>query len=157
MLVYTSNQDYNGSDTLVYQLMDSGTTLGQSDPQMDTAMVILEVHPVNDPPAIVEIRDKAMEEDQTLDIGLEADDIDGDHLEVSAYLGTDAPVQLFVHSDGDSLLIVPGQDWFGSTVVTVVVSDGEYTAEGSFNLQVCLLYTSPSPRDATLSRMPSSA
>ena len=99
-------------------------------------MVILEVHPVNDPPAIVEIRDKTMEEDQTLDIGLEADDIDGDHLEVSAYLGTDAPVQLFVHSDGDSLLIVPGQDWFGSTVVTVVASDGEYTAEESFNLQV---------------------
>ena len=27
---------------------------------------------------------------------------------------------------------------------------------GAFN-QVCLLYTSPSPRDATLSRMPSSA
>ena len=25
------------------------------------------------------------------------------------------------------------------------------------NLQICLLYTSPSPRDATLSRMPSSA
>ena len=27
----------------------------------------------------------------------------------------------------------------------------------SANLQICLLYTSPSPRDATLSRMPSSA
>ena len=26
-----------------------------------------------------------------------------------------------------------------------------------FELKVCLLYTSPSPRDATLSRMPSSA
>ena len=25
------------------------------------------------------------------------------------------------------------------------------------NFQICLLYTSPSPRDATLSRMPSSA
>ena len=31
-------------------------------------------------------------------------------------------------------------------------------AEGAFNAAfVCLLYTSPSPRDATLSRMPSSA
>ena len=29
--------------------------------------------------------------------------------------------------------------------------------DGIENVQVCLLYTSPSPRDATLSRMPSSA
>ena len=29
--------------------------------------------------------------------------------------------------------------------------------EGTFPANVCLLYTSPSPRDATLSRMPSSA
>ena len=27
----------------------------------------------------------------------------------------------------------------------------------TFNVKACLLYTSPSPRDATLSRMPSSA
>ena len=43
-------------------------------------------------------------------------------------------------------------------------ADGEYTGDGvsagSFDPAVagsCLLYTSPSPRDATLSRMPSSA
>ena len=29
--------------------------------------------------------------------------------------------------------------------------------EETLNLNICLLYTSPSPRDATLSRMPSSA
>ena len=29
--------------------------------------------------------------------------------------------------------------------------------EGDVQAQICLLYTSPSPRDATLSRMPSSA
>ena len=43
---------------------------------------------------------------------------------------------LYVHGDGDSLLIVPGQDWFGDVVVTVTAHDGEYTAEESFNLQV---------------------
>ena len=31
------------------------------------------------------------------------------------------------------------------------------TADLKFPMLVCLLYTSPSPRDATLSRMPSSA
>ena len=30
-------------------------------------------------------------------------------------------------------------------------------ADGMFDMEACLLYTSPSPRDATLSRMPSSA
>ena len=34
---------------------------------------------------------------------------------------------------------------------------GEYSREVSEIVTVCLLYTSPSPRDATLSRMPSSA
>ena len=33
----------------------------------------------------------------------------------------------------------------------------EYKGKGVYSLQSCLLYTSPSPRDATLSRMPSSA
>ena len=31
------------------------------------------------------------------------------------------------------------------------------TADGARSMYTCLLYTSPSPRDATLSRMPSSA
>ena len=38
--------------------------------------------------------------------------------------------------------------------VIVGFDNGEFDAEGRY---VCLLYTSPSPRDATLSRMPSSA
>ena len=37
---------------------------------------------------------------------------------------------------------------------TIKLDAGTYTVEVSY---VCLLYTSPSPRDATLSRMPSSA
>ena len=41
---------------------------------------------------------------------------------------------------------------------TAVVVTGEATDNvGVAGVQVCLLYTSPSPRDATLSRMPSSA
>ena len=51
----------------------------------------------------------------------------------------------------------------GSTVDAAGVSatfDGaalEVTAAKADGLTTCLLYTSPSPRDATLSRMPSSA
>ena len=37
-----------------------------------------------------------------------------------------------------------------------IYGDGENLVENDV-FQICLLYTSPSPRDATLSRMPSSA
>ena len=37
------------------------------------------------------------------------------------------------------------------------MQDIEWTHKRLIDLEICLLYTSPSPRDATLSRMPSSA
>ena len=40
---------------------------------------------------------------------------------------------------------------------TVSIKNGVIQSIGSAKLDICLLYTSPSPRDATLSRMPSSA
>ena len=36
-------------------------------------------------------------------------------------------------------------------------ADGVHNTLGLILIDICLLYTSPSPRDATLSRMPSSA
>ena len=47
----------------------------------------------------------------------------------------------------------------GSLIQTVYQpgEGNEAPARAMYGLQVCLLYTSPSPRDATLSRMPSSA
>ena len=46
----------------------------------------------------------------------------------------------------------PAQASEGSTAQFIVSLAGQYQQN-----EVCLLYTSPSPRDATLSRMPSSA
>ena len=40
---------------------------------------------------------------------------------------------------------------------TRVIENGAVFEKGGVNISACLLYTSPSPRDATLSRMPSSA
>ena len=44
------------------------------------------------------------------------------------------------------------QEVGGETVILDLGSEQYFSLD-----QVCLLYTSPSPRDATLSRMPSSA
>ena len=66
--------------------------------------------------------------------------------------------KLSIVRDGERFFI---QDEFGKVYLKVVVSgersdDPDVKAELS-RAYICLLYTSPSPRDATLSRMPSSA
>ena len=49
----------------------------------------------------------------------------------------------------------------GNTFVRAFLSAYYFSENGEFDFsqisKICLLYTSPSPRDATLSRMPSSA
>ena len=46
---------------------------------------------------------------------------------------------------------------FGTSKVGDFIADYILSPEDTRNFNTCLLYTSPSPRDATLSRMPSSA
>ena len=46
---------------------------------------------------------------------------------------------------------------FGVGDDAAVIKNGDEMTVISTDMMVCLLYTSPSPRDATLSRMPSSA
>ena len=45
----------------------------------------------------------------------------------------------------------------GIAMFAVGVGSVSNLEEADFPFDICLLYTSPSPRDATLSRMPSSA
>ena len=64
-------------------------------------------------------------------------------------LGSDADIQVFQKPFSDAQETVSALREFG-----VIVAMRERTG---FLAEICLLYTSPSPRDATLSRMPSSA
>ena len=50
--------------------------------------------------------------------------------------------------------------WVPANVEMIIEGEiplDDFEEEGPFGEMYCLLYTSPSPRDATLSRMPSSA
>ena len=44
-----------------------------------------------------------------------------------------------------------------TSLILEIFSDRASTKEGVLQVEICLLYTSPSPRDGLLSRMPSSA
>ena len=61
---------------------------------------------------------------------------------------------LVLESDKASMEI-PSE--MSGVVSEILISEGEEVTTGQLLLKICLLYTSPSPRDATLSRMPSSA
>ena len=77
--------------------------------------------------------------------------------------GAQVPVGVAITGAGD--INIGGNISIGGTLtyedVTNVDSVGIITAQSGIKVgagqSICLLYTSPSPRDATLSRMPSSA
>ena len=101
----------------------------------DTTVIIVNVLPVNDAPEISSIPDTSLNEDESLSIGISGSDIDEDNL--SFDVGEVDSFEMYVFSDGDSLLIVPESDWFGSVEVTVFVSDQDGAQDStSFNLTV---------------------
>ena len=57
----------------------------------------------------------------------------------------------------DSLAVGPAETKGISRLTMVVEGDNETLQQMTKQLNNCLLYTSPSPRDSNLSRMPSSA
>ena len=67
--------------------------------------------------------------------------------------GDDPVVQDVAIANGK--IIARGKAITANNVGRVVDAEGLWLMPGLFD--ICLLYTSPSPRDATLSRMPSSA
>ena len=71
--------------------------------------------------------------------------------------GKDAKIEY--DEDGTDQVQVTGADWTYNNVNVTITGNLVTTGTSSTSIpdNTCLLYTSPSPRDATLSRMPSSA
>ena len=57
----------------------------------------------------------------------------------------------------DSRVVLQTVGIMGERVVSIILGESDVHVEPGAVLQGCLLYTSPSPRDRTRSRMPSSA
>ena len=87
---------------------------------------------------------------------------------VSVSTNSSAPSGITFNHDGTKVFIASRVNATGAGIVSeynltspynVVDVNGEHTGDviDSSNTSTCLLYTSPSPRDRTRSRMPSSA
>ena len=93
-------------------------------------------------------------------------DKDSEHFDVlivgAGISGVAAGVYLNKYCPSEKFLILEAEESFGGTWWTHrspgIRSDSDLHTFGySFKPWICLLYTSPSPRDRTRSRMPSSA
>ena len=133
--------------------------------------MIYEVSPVNDLPVAVADTTEA-HEDGTVEIDVTTNDSDPTDPN-----GNINPTSVDIVTNGTNgtavvnpltgiITYVPNPDYFGLDSFTYVICDDGNplpalcdTAIVIVNVlpDTCLLYTSPSPRDATLSRMPSSA
>ena len=65
-------------------------------------------------------------------------------------------VARYKKAQGFEVLHPMGWDAFGMPAENAAIATNGHPKDWTYN-NICLLYTSPSPRDATLSRMPSSA
>ena len=99
-----------------------------------------------DAPVLATVEDQTTNEDTATAVILSATDINGDSFTFTA---SSADTNVITTVSIDTLTLTPAPNWNGQAAITVIVTDN--------GLGTCLLYTSPSPRDRTRSRMPSSA
>ena len=166
--VYTPDTNFFGNDSFVYEVSDGNGGIAQ-------ATVNITVGSVNDGPVAADDTFVTTEDASLTDSVLGNDsDTDGDTLTVNTTPVSDpANGTVVLNADG-TFTYTPDANFFGSDSFVYEVTDGNGgTAQATVNITVdsvndapvaaddtfstCLLYTSPSPRDATLSRMPSSA
>ena len=141
---YTPDPNFFGSDSFVYEVTDGNGGTAQ-------ATVNINVGAVNDVPVAGDDMFVTNEDVVLNGSGLLSNDsdLDGDTLQVNTTPVTvPANGTVSLNADG-TFTYTPNAGFFGSDSFVYEVTDG--------NGGTCLLYTSPSPRDATLSRMPSSA
>ena len=123
-LLVTPNQDYNGSLVINVHVSDGEYS--------DSEQFILDVLPVNDAPEINDIASQTSLEDTSFILEINADDVDGDNLTYWSTISDNGEVIML----DNSLTITPDQDWFGEMVVTVNVTDGEYSDSQDFTLDI---------------------
>ncbi|WP_136635757.1 Ig-like domain-containing protein [Pseudooceanicola onchidii] len=113
-LVYTPDQDFNGTDTITYTVTDP-------DGNTDTATVTVTVKPVNDAPVAVDDADETEEDTAvTIDVVGNDTDVDGDDLTVTS-VGT--PANGTAAIVGNQILYTPAAGFTGTDTFTYTITD----------------------------------
>ena len=100
---------------------------------------ILNVQSVNDIPIITEIDKQEINEDETFNLKLKAEDAEGDPLTYGATVDGNAVAKVV----NDNLTITPKKNYYGPINVNLAVSDGKATDETSFVLNVAPINDAP--------------
>ena len=129
-------QDINGEFTISYKALDGSLF-------SDDASLTIEILPVNDSPTISNILNQSVDEDNSFVYYLNAVDVDSEALEFSIDDIDNANSDI----DGQTLSITPNQDYNGSLVINVHVSDGEYSDSDQFILEVLPVNDPPQIND----------
>mgnify|MGYP000875342454 CR=1 FL=1 len=99
---------------------------------IDSNEMIITVYEVNDPPVLTAIGDQYVEEDNSLDVFLNATDVDNEYL---TYAVVDT-AGMTVSLSANVLSVTPPLDYNGSVDIVVSVSDGEHFDYTDFTLTV---------------------
>ena len=138
---FSSNVDWNGTETLTFMVDDfQGRAIATDDMEVV-------VTPVNDAPVLSDIDDQQTNEDTDIVITLSAEDVDGDAL---TYTAETAELNLTVKVTDDLLVMTPEVNWNGSADVTVTVSDGFLSDSETFTLTVIPVNDAPVAEDAAI-------
>ena len=106
----------------------------------DNTSLGITVTPVNDPPTIEEIDDITINEDSSIDVILNSEDVDGDELTYSFVLDN---YDLSLGIDEDTLTVNATPDFNGDVPITMLVSDSELIDSTSFMVTVTPVNDAP--------------
>ncbi|HOY32630.1 MAG TPA: HYR domain-containing protein, partial [Bacteroidales bacterium] len=118
-ITYTPDPNYNGTDTLVYEVCDSGIPS-----YCDTALVIITVTPVNDPP-VVNDSTVTIPQDSIITVCLPITDIDGPTPFSLASIGcfNNGTATAVVIGNEVCITYTPNPGWNGTDTVCITICD----------------------------------
>ncbi|TAL18590.1 tandem-95 repeat protein [bacterium] len=133
---WTPGYAQSGSYSVTFTVNDRGANVGQS----DSETVTITVNNVNRPPILEPIGGRTVNENETLAIGVEAADPDGDAL---AYSAGELPAGATLNVATGAFGWTPGFDRSGTYDVTFAVTDGSLSASESVTITVLNVNRAP--------------
>ena len=118
------NQDFNGEINATISASDGEHTVFSS--------FNIQVLPVNDPPIISTIDTQIASEDTEFQIEIEVDDIDDVDHSFSVFMDT---TYINYSINENSIVFQPIENWYGETLVSIAVSDDEFSVTESFIIE----------------------